>query len=245
MTTQEISVQFDVLYDNISSGQAPGLTEYEKSVFLTKAQNEIVKNYFNPKGNKYQEGFDGSPKRQIDFSRLLKTVNCNSLNIESDSLELYLHSASNSKLYALPDDIFVYINEFLDVVRDSNSIRLVVTPITFDVFNRLMLKPFKRPLKNQAWRLICNSNASTPIAQLIPSSGDEIAKYIIRYIKKPTPIILEDLEEGLSIDGKSEITECELDPILHEEILQRAVELAKATYIGDVTSTIELGNRSE
>ena len=45
MTTQEFSNEFDVLYNNIMSNQAPGLDEYEKSVFLTKAQNEILKNY--------------------------------------------------------------------------------------------------------------------------------------------------------------------------------------------------------
>ena len=55
------------------SNQAPGLDEYEKSVFLTKAQDEIVKNYFNPKGNKYQEGFDGNEKRQIDFSMIMRS----------------------------------------------------------------------------------------------------------------------------------------------------------------------------
>ena len=48
MTTQEFSNEFDVLYNNIMSNQAPGLDEYEKSVFLTKAQLEILKNYFNP-----------------------------------------------------------------------------------------------------------------------------------------------------------------------------------------------------
>ena len=37
MTTQEFSDQFDVLYNNIGSDQAPGINEYEKSVFLTKA----------------------------------------------------------------------------------------------------------------------------------------------------------------------------------------------------------------
>ena len=73
MTNQEFSNEFDILYNNISSNQAPGLDEYEKSVFLTKAQDEIVKNYFNPKGNKYQEGFDGNEKRQIDFSMITKT----------------------------------------------------------------------------------------------------------------------------------------------------------------------------
>lgn len=73
MTNQEFSNEFDVLYNNIMSNQAPGLDEYEKSVFLTKAQDEIVKNYFNPKGNKYQEGFDGNEKRQIDFSMIMRS----------------------------------------------------------------------------------------------------------------------------------------------------------------------------
>lgn len=49
MTTQEFSSEFDILYNNIMSNAAPGLDEYEKSVFLTKAQEEILKNYFNPK----------------------------------------------------------------------------------------------------------------------------------------------------------------------------------------------------
>ena len=72
MTTQEFSNEFDVLYNN-AGNQAPGLDEYEKSVFLTKAQNEIIKNYFIPESNKIQKGFDDNQKRQIDFSNLMKT----------------------------------------------------------------------------------------------------------------------------------------------------------------------------
>ena len=77
MTLQEFNTNFDLLYNNIASNQAPGLDEYEKSVFLTNAQLELVKNYFNPKGNNYQEGFDQSPKRQLDFSTItdLKVYN--------------------------------------------------------------------------------------------------------------------------------------------------------------------------
>ena len=75
MSIREFSDQFDVLYNNITSNQAPGLTEYEKSVFLTKAQDEIIKNYFtaNSKGNNIQQGFDDSAKRQADFSALMTT----------------------------------------------------------------------------------------------------------------------------------------------------------------------------
>ena len=42
MITEEFSNEFDILYNNISSNQAPGLDEYEKSVFLTQAQEALV-----------------------------------------------------------------------------------------------------------------------------------------------------------------------------------------------------------
>lgn len=41
-TSEDWSQQFDLLYNNISSNQAPGLTEYEKSVFLTQAQEAVI-----------------------------------------------------------------------------------------------------------------------------------------------------------------------------------------------------------
>lgn len=74
MDNNEILNRFDVLYNNIMSDKAPGLDAYEKSVFWNKATLEVLKNHINPKGNKYTEGFDGSSKRQVEFSTLLNTV---------------------------------------------------------------------------------------------------------------------------------------------------------------------------
>ena len=37
MTLEEFSNEFDILYNNSMSNAAPGVDEYEKSVFLTKA----------------------------------------------------------------------------------------------------------------------------------------------------------------------------------------------------------------
>lgn len=37
MTNAEFSNEFDTLFNNITSNQAPGIDEYEKSVFLTQA----------------------------------------------------------------------------------------------------------------------------------------------------------------------------------------------------------------
>lgn len=73
ISNNEIINRFDVLYNNTMSNQAPSLDAYEMSVFFNKAQLEILKNHLNSKGNKYGEGFDGSSKRQLDFSNLIVT----------------------------------------------------------------------------------------------------------------------------------------------------------------------------
>ena len=239
MTNQEFSDQFDVLYNNITSNQAPGLDEFEKSVFLTKAQDEIVKAYFNPRLNKPQEGFDDNEKRQIDFSMIMRTKTYSSFTAAM------FDNKSNSKRVVLDKDIMMFINEFADVTRDGKSVRLTVIPLDYREYSRLMSKPYKRPLQYQAWRILDNSN-SVNNAELVIGPNDTLTKYSIRYIKRPRAIILTNLDvDGVTLDGVSEKQECELDPILHPEILQRAVELAKAAYIGDLQSQIALGQTSQ
>ena len=239
MTNPELSNEFDVLYNNITSNQAPGLDEYEKSVFLTKAQDEVVKAYFNPKLNKPTEGYDGNEKRQIDFSMIMRTVPYTNFEVAT------FDNRPNSKRVALDTDIMMFINEFLDVNSEGldNHVRLTVVPLNYREYAKLLSKPYKLPLQYQAWRIIDNSNSKNYV-ELIAGPNDTIIKYAIRYVKRPRAIILSNLE-GVTLDGKSTAQTCELDPILHYEILQRAVELAKATYIGDLNSQIALGSASQ
>lgn len=245
MTNQEFSNEFDVLYNNIMSNQAPGLDEYEKSVFLTKAQDEIIKNYFNPKGNKYNEGFDGNEKRQIDFSMIVRSIAITT-GFTAGTFD------TRGKAVILPKDIIMILNEHVLVTRAKStgdpgsaqeSVRLTIVPIEYKEYSRLMSKPYKRPLKWQAWRLLNNSTTNNS-AEIITGPNDTLTSYNIRYIKKPRAIILSDLE-GVTLDGQSKAQTCELDSILHPEILQRAVELAKAAYVGDVNSQVQMGQRSE
>ena len=260
MTATEFSDQFDVLYNNITSNQAPGLTEYEKSVFLTKAQNEIVKNYFtaSSKGNNIGQGFDDSAKRQADFSSLMKTF---TVDIDSSSS---LPSGCEqidprSSICSFPTDTFIIINETLYEASDVKSKGIYqVIPLRYDEYTRLMSKPFKRPLKNQAWRLInygeSSGNTITKYAELITGPSVNSFTYCVRYVRYPKPIITGDIDD-LTIEGHPTETEsdtvfnCELDPILHEDILQRAVELAKvawtATGQDNAQMVLQAGQRSE
>ena len=246
MTLEEFSELFDVEYNNITSNQAPGLNEYEKSVLLTKAQDEKLKNYHNPKGNKYGEGFDGNQKRQIDFSMITKSSN---VTVFSEAL---YDGRSNSKSVVLPQDIMMVENERVTVSREGGHVDLIVKPLRYDEYDNLMSKPFKRPLKYQAWRLINNESANK--ADLIVGPVDTITKYYIRYVRRPKPVIVGDLD-GLTINGytygtgEGKTQGCELDPSIHEEILQRAVELAKVAWTATGQDNVQLeiaaGERSE
>jgi hypothetical protein len=213
-------------------------------VFLTKAQDEIIKNYFtaNSKGNNIGQGFDDSAKRQADFSVLMKTATCSPATIVGKIDE-------RSVGYSFPDDVFIVINE---AVKVGTLIKQVV-PLKYDEYLRLMSKPYKRPLKYQAWRLInsgvVRGSASTKTVEIIAGPGDTISSYSVRYVRVPAPIIVGNLD-GLSIDGISAVsTKCEIDPILHEDILQRAVELAKvawtATGQDNAQMMLQAGQRRE
>lgn len=276
MTVTEMSNEFDILYNNIMSNQAPGLDEYEKSVFLTKAQSELILEYFNAKGNKFQEGFDGSERRQIDFSNLIFTKEVESVSNDSS----YPKTDARSEIFPLTgdgsqatteDDILLIVNEFLRLTREAqeesgtqgepdyqaavaaSSKILTVVPISYLEYTRLMMKPYKLPVKSQAWRLLNsqkNNTTAGPFSELLFNRSayeDYEREYVVRYIKRPDPIILINLADeysDVSIEGQTAEQECTLDPIMHHDIVQRAVELAKAAYTGDLATQIQVGDTS-
>lgn len=237
MEIQDFNLGFDILYNNIMSNQAPGLTPYEKSVFLTKAQDEILKNYFNPGGNKYKQGFDQNRKREVDFSMLVEV----SSPTEDTGAVKFI---PNSFVFSLPEDLFFILNESCSATKGDSSTDLVIMPLSYEELQRLMNKTYKAPYKWQCWRFMSKSKDGSKV-ELIPGYGYESCTYKVRYIRYPSPIILETLTDGLNINGKTTQSNCELSPEIHQEILQRAVEIAKNVWVGDNKSLIELGNRSE
>lgn len=254
MDHNELLEGFSIQYNNITSNQAPGLNVHEISVFLTKAEYEIVKNRFNAasKGNTTGQGFDDTALRQADFSSLMDTKKGSSV---TDSTIVKSHN--KGKLYKFPDGVFITINETYRV----NGKDLQVVPLRYDDYTRLMSKPFKRPAVGQAWRIIGSGDKDKKVVELVaaPEYDSINGDYIVRFIRKPKPIIVGELDEDLTIDGYTfgdpteenpkQIKGCELDSSLHEDILQRAVELAKvawtATGQDNAQMVLQAGQRSE
>lgn len=231
------------------------LDEYEKSVLLTQAQDIIVKSYFDGTLNSQNQGFDDSTRRQVDFSSLIKvtTINSSSDTSKFDErgimFKLPLVDNTNNTC-----DVLFILNEKVTLDRKkSNSGNVfekigdfVVIPISYKEYDREMSKPFAQPLKKQAWRLFQNDTTGYDIdTELIlkemysskykaspTSEGDIRVTYKIRYVRRPQPIVLEEMPGNLTIDGKKGPSECELNPILHMDILNKAVELAISTRGG-------------
>lgn len=230
MTPQEFSKEFDIFYNNINSGKAPGVIEYEKSVFLTKAQDQLLKNYFNPAGNKYGQGYSDSPKRTVDFSNVMKSVSISgSIGIDT--------TYKNTMIYNRPNDLLLPTGF---VLRNIAGKELQVVHVDEAEMTRLYSKPYKEPYKGSAYKLD-NSSDSFVYEIIVGRAGiNDSYKLYLRYVRKPQPIILEDLSDSekelglepntLTIAGQRSVSPCELDTTIHYEILDRAVNLAKIHY---------------
>lgn len=147
MDRLEMSQRFDVMFNNLTSNQAPGLNEYEKSVFLTKAQDQLVNEYFNIRTDGAGGGYDGNQKRQYDFSSLVKVATLDSANIaDTEKLD------KRSKVFLFPSDYFLAVNELISDDRYQYN----VIPLSYGEYSRLMMKPYAYPVKKGAWRLFTN-----------------------------------------------------------------------------------------
>jgi len=247
MTLQEFSDGFSTLLNSYgsqaqfgeqASGQQIVLDEYEKSSFLTQAQDIVLRSYCDRAYNPQAQGFDDSAQRQTDFSSLIKNA---ILSPETNSTVGTFDS--RGIIYQIPkrsdnssEVLFIIQEKLLMKKTSDNSIKAeyVIVPISAKEYDRQMSKSFGKPLKKQAWRLFLNKSTGFDVmTELIPRDTlPEGYQYVykIRYVKRPQPIVLEDMPDGLTIDGVGTASECELNNILHTDILHKAVELAIATH---------------
>lgn len=384
MTNAEFSDAFSTMLNSYNTQMQFGeqaskaeivLDEYEKSVFLTQAQDIIVKSYFDARLNAEGMGLDDGTKRQLDFSSLIRVANLTPYNDQTNNYDsrgiLYQMPVGadesspqalfilNEKLvnthtgyknignWPLPKTLGPYIGDSYTIISgkgevinkskytlnitynynfvstgtsyttyttsidelensvnvavmhtekvedtsvdniktafkindelfdldvslnitnpynskemdidmgtyESSEIPLngkeyVIVPISYKEYDRMMSRPYSQPLKKQAWRLFQNQVTGFDVqTELIPKfnvvekdTATEKSEFIykIRYVQRPTPIVLEDLPDGLTIDGTSTETPCSLNPVLHQDILNKAVELAIATHGGTPAAT--------
>jgi hypothetical protein len=225
MTINEFSNEFDTLIQSyiqkVDFGNITPLAfdEYEKSVFLTKAQEEIVLNIY--KGIGEYDSFESSEESRRLLNSLVETI-----ELEPSS-EMNKGISNNSYFFRLPDNLMFITYESVlfkcnNAACSKNNYTQVI-PVSQDTVIRTMENPFRRSSDTRVLRL----DSRDSVIELI--SEHDIKNYLIKYIKIPTPIVLVELPDDLSINKVTSITECQLNPSLHRRILDRAVLLALAS----------------
>jgi len=248
MTTLEFKNEFDISYNGLASNAAPPLDDYEISVLLTQAQEQIVKNYYTYKGNKYQEGVEQTEKRRRDLAQLVT----NGISTSLSPFTAEALSGANSIFAVIEDDTMFILEEQVKVQSKDlclNNTFIKVVPVTHDQYLIQKDNPFKRPNDKLTWRLDFHKIATGKVVELVYGANYLPNEYHYRYLKFPEPIIVSDItliDPLLSIDGQTAEQTCQLDTEIHREILQRAVELAlEGQGSPRLQSAIGMGQRSE
>lgn len=226
-TVEEWSAEFDMLYNNITSNQAPGLTEYEKSKFLTDAQEAVVIALY--KGS-LGDSFEETEEVTDYLSTLVKQAILPSM-MEVD--DRYNHIVQGTHIFPMPEDMLFRTLELctLEGKDGCENSTANVVPVTQDEFWRTYRNPFKNGNRNRVLRLAFGKFADDKKDYSELYSGDyNIVNYTVRYVKRPEPIILCYLDDGLGIRGKFVPSTCKLDEALHLTILAEAVRMAKAVW---------------
>lgn len=232
MDTTEMSDLFDELINAYS--QTPEnpkdilvFNEYEKSLFLTNAQEQLVISLYNGK-NSMGNMFELTEEDRRLLSGLVRSITLEPTDEQNSncSCNRQQHITTDSQFFSLPKDLMFITYESCDFSSDDsclNNKTVQVYPTTQDEFHKISKNPFRGPNGNRVLRLDIQGNR----VELV--SKTPIKNYFVRYIKRPKPIILVDLDGDLSIQGQQSIMDSELNSLLHEKIVRLAVQLALQT----------------
>jgi hypothetical protein len=197
------------------------LDEYEKSVFLTKAQDELVIGLYSGR-NDTGASFEETEELRRYLANLVKEDTLSPIeNTAGSPLGM---EGSNHQFFTLPSDLWFITYESVNTSGEKacdNKTGMEVIPVTQDEYHTIKKNPFRGANNRRALRMDLGDGVIEIICKY------SISSYYLRYLKEPRPIILVDvLPDGMQIKNKSEYSECELHEALHQRILDRAVMLA-------------------
>lgn len=204
LTAKEMQYEAKIVYEALASADAPGYTDRQWSILLTQAQEKVIIEIIN-------EGLDKNESNRRAISKLLTPV---TLNLKDLPTSFW----PNSKLISFPE---VYFHMVYDNIDDTIKLKSV----SYDYVNANLSNPFENPNEKEFWKVVSNEGII-----IITDGVTEISKYKLIYLKKPIPIITkENIEiEGYKVTGAENQISCELDPIIHRRIVERAGRLAEA-----------------
>lgn len=240
MTIEDFSNSFDTMLNSYAfksdygdSGSALDiiLDEYEKSVFLTLAQDQVVRELLGDMSTR--------ALTSLEENRILHLGLTSLLQVQEIQIKAQKYAERGSYAYTLNANVetaFASSLAILDeLIYNTNQTKgrhsYTVIPISFAEYQSKRSKPYGGPNRRHAWRVktagtTVGSEETVIIAPEALRENPTTWKYQCTYIAVPDPIILTPLGNGLTINNKTEAAGCMLPVALHYTILERAVELA-------------------
>lgn len=242
MSAEEMSNIFDVKLNSYVNqrnyGNQQGDTdftcnEYEKSLFLTRAQEEVVLSLYSghnstiyPALNIFMKSFENTEKIRRELASLVdgETVTTltavNTCAFDTD-VKVYDVSIKNNAWFIL----YECCKYKKDDTECTPNYYVPTYPTTHDELNTILRNPFKGPNKRRVLRLDIDKHKVELISRY------ELAEYFYRYLACPSPIITTDLPPSASIDGFTTQNDCELSTSIHNTIVDIAVQIAYQTKV--------------
>lgn len=248
MNCDEFSREFDILWNNATSNQAPSINSYEKSVYLTQALEAIVLELYKGgrvKPNNLTEEISSylSPLIKDEVVSYFEELDSSKAELLASGYNVVRVNFYDDCWFVLYESALVSYEDKDDCCSSEYGLSSEVIPTAYDRFERHKRNPFKKPNDHRVFRLNINGNARD-FYLVFPKNG-VLDSYHCTYLRRPNPIVLEDLTEAygdyydLSVNGVKTKTECELHDTLHREILVRAVDLAKTTWVSTIINNKE------
>ncbi len=227
MNNKEFSEGFDTLvnsyrrfrgFDNQEAVDSIEFDEFEKSFFLTKAQEEVVLSLYTGK-NAYNDSFESTEEIRRYLSDLIVEKELSPLKTSTykgvSSKSCFFHLPSSSKVWFITYEAVKISNP--DKCNDGDVLEVV--PATQDEYHRIKKNPFRGPNGRRALRLDLPNDDIEVVCKY------SVTKYYLRYLRKLEPIVLENLPNNLTIESVRVSTPCTLHSALHQRVLERAVAL--------------------
>jgi hypothetical protein len=203
MTFTEMRSEAELLYESINSSAAPGFTNAEWGIILTRSQHDVVEDIL-------QKGVVRDASTMLAIEKLFRPVAYTSFTTDTHfknsdgSAAQILNSALDSK--------FIWIlDEYVDTA-DKTNIRL--RRITFDFYRINLDNPFRHPDEDDSFWILQKDNVPVFI-----TDGATITSYNVLGVDHP---------DNYPID---ETHNCVLNGNIHCKIVEGAVKLARMSVV--------------
>ena len=212
MTAQEMQYNFE-----LKLGQETKLekkfTSHDVDIFLNSAQEDLVQGFYSSRINPQSRYFEMDERARAMLALLIESDVISSFTTSDAALHLNAVFAElpTNFLYALEEQCKV---TYLDCNSEAETKWSRVLPITHDEYTINIDNVYKKPYRDLVWRMDFGDTDGRKKHELIFGSGITILSYRLRYLRAPSAINI--------VNG----TDCELNSILHDEVVDRAVAYA-------------------